>query len=104
MKITDKFVLRDKVVEQSLRDLEELIDSMAESPMLKKEHYIRIQVYNLDLMLKLFKQLENNVTPAKTLLDYKKGEIRDACNRVGECKSFADDVEFVVAVLQVMTR
>ena len=104
MKITDRFVIRNKMAERSMRDLDLLIDKMSNSGVLNKQDYIEVQATVMELLIAVFKQLENNVTPAKTLLDYTGVEVQDACTRVGPSNVFAHDRDFVIAVMQELTK
>ena len=104
MKVTDRFVIRNKMAEKSVRDLDVLITKMANSGILNKGDYVEVQSLVMELLITLFKQLENNVTPAKTLMDYTGKEVASACNRVGSSTVFDRDADYVVAVLQELTK
>lgn len=104
MRITDRFIVRDKTVEKMVRDLDVLIAKMANSGILNKDDYIEVQSTVMELLVKLFKQLENNVSPAKTLLDYTGKEMHDACIRVGPSAAFDADRDYVHAVILELTK
>lgn len=104
MKVTDRFVLRNKMAERAMRDLDLLIDKMSNSGILNKQDYIEVQATVMELLIAVFKQLENNVTTPKTLMDYSGQEVASACNRVGSSTVFDRDADFVVAVMQELTK
>ena len=104
MKIVDRMKLKDKTSEKTIRDIDHLIDKMSASNMLNKGDYIEIQSLILELLINLFKRMENNTSPAKTLLDFTGLEVKDACLRVGSCKVFANDADYVIAVMQELTK
>ena len=104
MRVTDRFVIRDKVSESTLRNLEQVIDTMAGSNKLDKNNFLEVQYVVMELLITLFKRLDNNTTPAKTLLDFTGIEVRDACFRVGESTAFEKDSDYVIAVMQELTK
>lgn len=104
MKIIDKCTLRDKKVSKMLRDLESHIDKMESAAKMNKENFMAIFMLTMDLLLECYRQIENNTTPAKTLLDYTGMEVRDAVFRVGAAKNFDNDADYVMAVMQELTK
>lgn len=87
-----------------LRDLDGKVDQLTNSNTLSKEGFINIFMLTVELLIDAFKQIEDNTTPAKTLLDYTAPEVKDACFRVGAAKNFQEDHEFVMAVMQELGK
>ena len=85
-----------------LRDLELKIDSIDAAAHMDKSTFIYIFVQTLELFLECYRQIEDNTVPGKTLLEYTREEIRDACLRVGQTSAFGNDDEFVMAVMQTL--
>jgi hypothetical protein len=104
MKITDRFKIRDKVTEQMVRHMDSVLDQLEASTVFNKKLFMDLQYTTMELLIKVFKQLENNTTPAKTLLDFDGQEVQDACLRVGSSTVFASDRDFVIAVMQELTK
>lgn len=104
MKIVDTCNLRNKKVEKMLRDLDKHVDLLEHDGKPMKERFMNIFMLTLELFIESFKQMENNTAPGKTLMDYTGEDIRNACNRVGEAKNFDDDHNYVIAVLQELTK
>ena len=104
MKIVDRMNIKDKNAEKTIRDVDNLIEHMSVSNILNKGHYIEIQSLTLELLITVFKRLDNNRSPAKTLLEFTGAEVIDACLRVGPSKVFEDDAEYVIAVMQELTK
>jgi hypothetical protein len=104
MKITDRFKIRDKMTEQMVRELDSILDQLEVSTVFNKKLFMELQYTTLELFIKVFKQLENNVTPAKTLMDFTRQEVQDACTRVGPSAVFESDRDFVMAVMQELTK
>jgi len=104
MKITDRLVLRDKTTEDTLRRLETALDRLSNSNALEKESFMEAHFLMLELLVTAFKRLENNSTPGKTLLDYTGKEVQDAVNRVGPSHVFDEDADYVIAVMQELTK
>ncbi len=104
MKIIDTCSLRNKKVEKMLRELDHHIDMVQVTPLPKKEVFMEIFMLTMELFIEGFRQMENNTTPAKTLLDYTGIEVRDACFRVGKSSVFQNDSDYVIAVMQELTK
>lgn len=104
MRIIDRCVLRNKRVEKMLRDLDHQVEILENASKLDKNTFMEIFTLTLELMIEAYRTMENNTTPAKTLLDYTGNEINDACNRVGSSHVFSADRDFVIAVLQELTK
>jgi len=104
MRITDRFTLRDKASEQLLRELEMNIENMGKSKLLDKSLFLEILDSILGLTITAYKRLDNNSTPARTLMDFNTREVKDACMRVGPAAVFADDDQFVIAVMKELTK
>ena len=104
MKIVDRFTIRDKRSEKIIRDIDTMIDVLSNSNKLDKALFVEINMAFLELLIEAFKRLDDNSTPAKTLLDYTGAEVRDACLRVGLARHFDEDYNYVIAVLQELTK
>jgi hypothetical protein len=104
MRITDQFTLKDKNTEKKLRDLESTIDALYSTNRLDKDAFISTVSTILTLFISVFKRLENNTTPAKTLLDITRQEVKDACFRIGPPDVYLNADEYVIAVLQELTK
>ena len=104
MRLTDRFVIRDKITEKTLRNLDGYLDNFAALNTLDKERFMEINYTFLELFLTAFKRLDDNSSPARTLLDFKRAEVQDACNRVGPSAVFESDAEYVMAVMQELTK
>ena len=104
MKLIDTCSLRNKKVEKMLRELDHHVDMMQAAPIPKKENFMEIFILTVELLIESFRQMENNTTPAKTLLDFTGIEVRDACFRVGKCSVFDNDPDYVIAVMQELTK
>lgn len=104
MRLVDNCSLRNKRVEKMLRDLDSKVDTLTNANTLNKEAFIDVFMLTVELLIDAFKQIEDNTTPGKTLLEYSRAEIKDACLRVGEAKHFAEDSEFVMAVMQELGK
>lgn len=104
MKLVDRLKIKDKTSERTLRDLDALIDKMSASGILNKGDYVEVQHLIIELFVTVFKRLADNRSPAKTLLDFTGAEVRDACFRVGPSKVFEHDTDYVIAVMQELTK
>ena len=104
MKLVDNCSLRNKRVEKMLRDLDSKVDTLTNANTLNKEAFIDVFMLTVELLIDAFKQIEDNTTPAKTLLDYTGKEVQDAVFRVGASKNFDHDADYVIAVMQELTR
>jgi hypothetical protein len=104
MKLTDRFKIRDKMTEQMVRHMDSVLDQLEASTIFNKKLFMELQYTTLELFIKVFKQLENNTTPAKTLLDFTENELHDACIRVGSSAVFDTDRGYVMAVMQELTK
>ena len=104
MRIIDTCHLRNKKVEKMLRELDHQVEKIQAAPLPKKENFIEIFMLTVELLIEGFRQMENNTTPAKTLLDYTELEVKDACFRVGKAKNFDNDSGYVMAVMQELTK
>ena len=104
MKIIDRLVLKDKTTEKTLRDLDKTLDQLDNSNSLNKEHFMEAHHLMLELLVTAFKRLDDNRSPARTLLDFTGKEVQDACFRVGSSKNFDDDSNYVIAVMQELTK
>jgi len=104
MRVTDRFVIKDKAAELKMRKLEEAIDQLTRSHKMGKAEFVEIESTILELFISVFKRLDDNTTPAKTLLDITREEVNDACFRVGPADVFLHDSEYVIAVLQELTK
>ncbi len=104
MKIIDRCVLRDKRVEKMIRELDHQVEIMSHAAVLQKENFMEIFMLTVELLIEGFRTLENNTTPAKTLLEYTRLEVLDACNRVGASSIFDNDRDYVIAVMQELTK
>ena len=104
MKITDRLVLKDKTSEKTLRQLSDALDHLDASPTLSKVHFMETHFLMLELLVSAFKRLDDNSSPAKTLLDFTGREVQDACLRVGPSQVFENDSDYVIAVMQELTK
>ena len=104
MKIVDRMNIKDKNAEKLLREVDACIDHMALSNALKKTDFVELHSGVLELLIMVFKQLQDNRSPAKTLLEFTGNEVKDACLRVGPSKVFSQDHDYVIAVMQELTK
>jgi hypothetical protein len=104
MKITDRMVLRDKRVEKKIRALEVEVDKLQARAALSQDNFVAIQSISLELFITAFKRFEDNTTPGKTLMDFTGREVQHACNCVGPSRVFEEDRDFVIAVMQELTK
>jgi len=104
MKLTDRLNIRNKQAEKLLREADEALTNLSNSGTLDKRLFMELNGAILEALLIAFKQLDNNTTPAKTLLEFTGRDIRDACLRVGPSQVFEADDQYVIAVLQELTR
>lgn len=104
MKLIDRFVIKDKTSENTMRTLYALIEQMGSSHTLDKNCYLEVNSLIIELMITLFKRLDSNTTPAKTLLDFTPSEVKSACFKVGYSSSYNDDTEYVMAVMQELVK
>ena len=104
MRLTDRFVIRDKITEKTLRNLDGYLDNFAALNTLDKERFMEINYTFLELLVTVFKRLDDNTTPARTLLEFTGKEVQDAVNRVGPSHVFDEDANYVIAVMQELTK
>lgn len=104
MKVTDRFTVRDKGVEKMVRQLGVEVAILTNCSAPNKDNMVELSSLTLELFLKVFKQLENNITTPKTLLDYTEREIKDACLRAGPSARFQEDHQFVQDVMKRLTK
>jgi uncharacterized protein YPO0396 len=104
VRITDRFVIKDKASEKAIRDLDRALETLEKGGTLAKEPFMDAHYLMLELLVTAFKRLDNNTTPARTLLDFTRPDVKDACMRVGQSNIFPDDVEYVIAIMQELTK
>ena len=104
MKMLDRTTLRDKQAMARLREMDNVLEQLAGSPILNKELFMETKYLTLELLVMLFKRVEDNSTPAKTLLDYSRADVVDACFRVGPSNVFENDAEYVISVMKELAK
>lgn len=104
MKITDRFKIKDKASEKIIREMEASLDNLSNSKVLDKKHFMNVHYSTMELFITVFKRLDKNRSPAKTLLEFTGGDVKDACFRVGPSKVFEHDADYVIAVMQELTK
>jgi hypothetical protein len=104
MKIVDRFTTADKTASKLLRDLDSQVDVLLNTARPERDNFAELFALQMELFIHVFKRLDNNSKPARTLLDFTNAELQDACNRVGPATAFANDRDFVQAVLIALTK